>query len=1311
MYAVYRIQTRTLTGIACNTSGVSIGNKDTNLSNKTHTVNYGQTAKVTRGTSNAFTYKGWKNAATCATSVSTGFERGENSSSAVYVSGSASPKETFNVKSLTSSGTVAAIYEIKSYKLTIDKDSFSKVSVYRKSSQYGDGTTKVYLSNNATIYYGDVLEIVLNGSNCHPTNLGTYKIDGVNKATGTTHTVTVTDNVSVYARSPIQKYTLTVNRAAGSKIVVNRKTLAAGADSGASTGDLYNKGDTSNETGVTKTIYCGDILKADFSLLTGYSWGSHSFIGSGINNTTDLSISSHTVGADVTVMTKNVIRNKFSAQASVAEGTNWSGTTNRGLTGYYPHSNGSTTSKTINIDCVNAGCNANLWLQLKRDAGTGSTNYRIKSSTNGVSSAWLPASPSALTASSFPDSGSTLLVLGASGNVGEQIGLEPGGSFCRYIAFKPYGDYANNTYETVFACANAKVTNFEGLSKVKNSTSTGWTSTTKSVRHVIQNCSPTAGCSVTLQHALKRSNSIGSTDYNVKRTSNLWVSTKSLGVQPKDSIGSGTFNDGNANGKVVVSDTVKLYPGMVVCETLKFKPNNNQVTVAADVATTICVSAEGDGQPPDPNDPDPADPNDPNPNNPNPSDADGDSESGAYLKIEVKNNNNTKYNTYRRIVYAKPSDSLTYRAVYNPILQYTYNLVPERMQINGSPSTPIKNESGFSLGTLFNAKRGTRRPWNNAFNVSSANFVSNVSLNYDDYANGDTSRQRETNDYKVHVTEVGRTLTETAMINQTNNSLVQTTPSQINFRDAYFADVSKNQNLGNVMTNQIASTAYARIPYNFNTKVEVTTPEDKIVYAGEDSSIDYNIEILKKINNITGDGTDSTSYATIVRDAKWRVINYTTTGSPRTGTNGWGNVNSDLCGYYSSVSNCGYSTVMDGQTLNNSGNMSGELTSRSSSFNVPDLDAGTRICVAVAFYPSSSGSDINMSSSGSGTWRISDSKCYQIAKKPSFQLWGGGMYIAGNANIPVSAKNNLFGYPQFSYQHTGKNGYNVFGSWVETGLVAGGTVTGLASGASTGYDANNNGDLIANPGGSREESTKPLYCKRSTLSIANDYCGSSYVGNIGGSTLQASMSDKAALVQRLLPDGFSMAVNTTAERVNISSDYAETDSGLRYTYSANDLIIDGVTLENGVTHIVRSDKNITIDGELLYQNSNYVALNEIPKLIIYGDNITVSCKSGDEAIKRIDAVLIANHTVDTCKTTDANSRENSYQLKINGLIIADTLKLNRTYGAGKGVYSIIPAEIINYDTTLYLWSMVDSPNATGTGKYSESYLHELSPRY
>ena len=130
-----------------------------------------------------------------------------------------------------------------------------------------------------------------------------------------------------------------------------------------------------------------------------------------------------------------------------------------------------------------------------------------------------------------------------------------------------------------------------------------------------------------------------------------------------------------------------------------------------------------------------------------------------------------------------------------------------------------------------------------------------------------------------------------------------------------------------------------------------------------------------------------------------------------------------------------------------------------------------------------------------------------------------------------------------------------------------------------------------------------------------------------------------------------------------------------------------------------------INGNIKYANDSYTTMAEIPKLIIYAKNIEIDC-----AVERIDAVLIADGSVNTCNSGDVNLQQNSTQLKINGSVVSDTIDLNRTYGAATGANSIIPAEIVNYDTSLYLWANQRS-DITRTGKIMTAYQHELSPRY
>ncbi|MBQ3321184.1 hypothetical protein IJG71_03635, partial [Candidatus Saccharibacteria bacterium] len=118
-------------------------------------------------------------------------------------------------------------------------------------------------------------------------------------------------------------------------------------------------------------------------------------------------------------------------------------------------------------------------------------------------------------------------------------------------------------------------------------------------------------------------------------------------------------------------------------------------------------------------------------------------------------------------------------------------------------------------------------------------------------------------------------------------------------------------------------------------------------------------------------------------------------------------------------------------------------------------------------------------------------------------------------------------------------------------------------------------------------------------------------------------------------------------------------------------------VSRGIT-IASSDEDITISGDLVYSGT-FNSLNELPKLVIYANNVNINCN-----VERIDALIIANDKVRTCSDSgDINNIENSTQLKVNGAIISNNLEANRTYGASTGANSIIPAEIINFDPTLY----------------------------
>jgi hypothetical protein len=141
--------------------------------------------------------------------------------------------------------------------------------------------------------------------------------------------------------------------------------------------------------------------------------------------------------------------------------------------------------------------------------------------------------------------------------------------------------------------------------------------------------------------------------------------------------------------------------------------------------------------------------------------------------------------------------------------------------------------------------------------------------------------------------------------------------------------------------------------------------------------------------------------------------------------------------------------------------------------------------------------------------------------------------------------------------------------------------------------------------------------------------------------------------------------------------------------------------------VIDSERDVHLMSDIHYDDSSsYAAIEDIPKVIIYSKkDINIDC-----SVQRIDAVLIAEGDINTCTVENVNSSSRSNRLVINGATISNTLTLNRTYGAATQYNSIIPAEIINYDSSLYLWGSKQA-DATNSGELTEASIRELAPRY
>ena len=963
-------------------------------------------------------------------------------------------------------------------------------------------------------------------------------------------------------------------------------------------------------------------------------------------------------------------RDEFSGRARVFEGEG-TDSANNASTGYVEY------DKTVSIDmeCPNDGCRGSFDLAMKREKGSGLAYYTGRIRKNGllfylITSPLSPFSPSTsgtlLDIKSYYYAGGDTFYRNYASDT-----LHPGETYCFSIAFQPYGSYSNDKISAAEACARAKESSFQGKIGVSGGTTgdTGWKSSNDSQSKILTSCTYAKPCTVNFQHYLRRTSGIGFTDYTIKRTSNYSVVSNSV---LKNNVTEYFINLPNNTGVKEADDNdITLVPGQMVCETLTFKPSNNVIDVKPAADIEYCVMATGNAQPPDPTDSAVME--------------DGDL-SNAFLDMRVKNNSGAdKYKKFQKIVYAKPGDILTYRGTYNPILQYSYLIIPQTMQIDGGAT--ITN-NGYYLYSLFNNKN--TYTWKNAFSIrSNENF--SFSQNYS-YSVGNTLKRKETNDYTVVSSKVGKKLVETAQTNL--NNITKTTPSQVTF-------TASGSNINaNVITATKSSAAEARVPYNFDTKVEVIVPEDKqILYSGEEDEFSYIVNVEKRVNPETTNGDEKDAYATIVPDSISKLIIYRpSSGGEKGGTSNYGSSKTDdLCRYYSLTNNgstCKYDNEKN-QMLNASGNRNGSSDKYKLSYNVPDIPAGSKICVAVATYPSNSGEYTNFSDpEGNHRWRISDSKCYIIAKRPTFQVWGGSAYSGGAITTSVMHKKTLGGLPEFT-------GTFVFSSWVEQSVTAKGRVIALASGAASGL-ANN----IAG-GGSLEVNAD--YCKhRVPLSIGN------YSNNIvsgicpsaqmtGSSGISAITINRDSIIARL-PNEDSL-VNEYTGNTTIVFNNGTPKNVVRYNVKGN-VVLNSSTISVGRTHIVNATGDITIAGNITYQDMAFTSLSDIQKLIIYGRNITIGC-----AVSRIDAVIIAEEDVNTCASENINLRLNSHQLKINGSIIANKLFLNRTYGAATGVNSKVPAEVVNYDVSTILWGRAKADPDNKHRNLTAVYTHELAPRY
>jgi|GEM_PF-1226070 len=692
-------------------------------------------------------------------------------------------------------------------------------------------------------------------------------------------------------------------------------------------------------------------------------------------------------------------------------------------------------------------------------------------------------------------------------------------------------------------------------------------------------------------------------------------------------------------------------------------------------------------------------------------------------------------------VWAKPGDLIGWIHCYYPGAQ---KVADELATKNNNHPHPSRLSGNYN--TLNNIQMKNYSGWANWFKVTNQNLLSS-NYHLGNFAAGLTSIQQWEDTYTVETgnrSRAGLSLTETNTASAPKSAWADTADDSHSWScnsykcDPYDCGSEEHPRTcwhtcyetcyhrnpfyknGKDMSNAIDK-AMVKVPYNFtnSASVSIDTSKSNVVYAGETVDIqDASFTVSPKYN-----GTTNGTYATKVDNAQIRLIAYvsnTDTGSSNNNSSSGDcsaiSVQKDTCNIIADRTrqlndpeNTGGHTDHDFSKSNDNNSVQDTY-----SYNVYDAPAGKNFCIVAALYPADSGGSTNMSASGNNKWYISAPHCVKIAKKPSLQVWGGSLYTASNTQLPASTKRVIAGFHDFSQAYS--NGQAIsnrnttaFGSWVEQSIFRGNTeasFSGLASGAASGYYGKTTERTdIEKLGGSHEGANVNLCEHRSPITFPNTKCGTN--PSITSSSVNAP-TDKSALISRF----------TNGDQSN-------------YTYITNISSLPTTTIPRGETRVIKSSTpNFTIEGDIFYEDT-YSMLTEIPKLIIYADNITINC-----GVKHIDAVLIANDNINTCNSGNINSSSNSNQLKIFGSVITNTLELNRTYGAAAGKFnpsnsdqskgltngydtevlpagsaaSVIPAEIVDYDTSLYLWG-APRADAAASGTLDITYQRELSPRY
>ena len=564
------------------------------------------------------------------------------------------------------------------------------------------------------------------------------------------------------------------------------------------------------------------------------------------------------------------------------------------------------------------------------------------------------------------------------------------------------------------------------------------------------------------------------------------------------------------------------------------------------------------------------------------------------------------------------------------------------------------------------------------------------------------------------------------------------------------------QNLGQT---EKKSSVYT--PYNFNTSIHsyIESSQGGVGFLGARISIGANYGVAPRANELVS----KTPYATHTRDDQtvkvYEMIvdeNY-----PESKLQEQTIANGNIC-RGSGIERCELVDTVKG-TINAAGKFTGDFLNtdtydRTIPDDLPGGGLGKKYCTRSVIWPASShDSDSNtvannMSGSamngGNNLHHVSAASCVTLAKKPNFQVLGGGFYTNGTIKTALSEKavgGGLGAYPSAETRS--------FGSWDEFGVLAAGKVLGFGSGAAMGYEEGYNFNLprggIRNAyytfiGPTGPNSVVSGISNISHMTIANDKNGpgNSGISRIGSAVLaRLKARFRDTIIRNSSNTITSLTSNETSAKnyLGLSQLYHQGDTSL----SAMNSTANFYQFDRGGNLIARSnttgeklmntlamyvDGTLTIDRNINIAHETYNAVDDFPQVLIFAKKINITSN-----VTNIDAWLIldedyGDNQIDTCSDNHyPNALSCNETLTITGPVFARKLILNRTAGSHTGggragahplqtgptgTYyaegSIHPAEVFTLRADAYFWAYRQSLSG---GQAYMVYSREIAPRY